>query len=204
MDSLQAHLILRRLMSRQTVKTKRRKTSREPEIKKTISRPDPSALNIVYWPEAVLKRPADPVEHIDDWLLQVIQKMKELMEENHGVGLAAPQVGLSLRLFVASETGKAADARVYINPVLGDQSGCEEAEEGCLSLPDIRGKIARYTRLRISATDARGEPVTAELEGFPARIVQHENDHLDGVLIIDRMSPVARMANRKKLKELEK
>ncbi|HMD55660.1 MAG TPA: peptide deformylase [Phycisphaerae bacterium] len=190
-------------MPRPTTKTKRKKPSHKPEKEKRISRSDPSGLQIAIWPAPVLKRPADPVEHVDDWLIQVIQKMKELMEQNHGVGLAAPQVGLPLRLFVASETGKAADARVFINPVLTAQSGQEEAEEGCLSLPEIRGRISRFTQLRLSALDEQGRPIMADLAGFPARIVQHENDHLDGVLIIDRMSPMARMANRKKLKELQ-
>jgi peptide deformylase len=186
-----------------TKKAKPRKITPHPAAPKKAFRPDPAALQIVLWPAPVLKRVAEPVEQIDDWLLQVIQKMGELMEQNKGVGLAAPQVGLPLRLFVASETGKAADARVFINPVLGGQEGGEEVEEGCLSLPEIRGKIFRHTRLQILALDKQGQPVTAQLEGFPARIVQHENDHLDGILIIDRMSPVARMANRKKLKELQ-
>jgi len=196
--------ILWEIMAKQIKKkAKHKRASSRSVAPNPVPRPDPAALQIAIWPAPVLKRPADPVEHVDGWLIQVIQKMKELMEQNHGVGLAAPQVGLPLRFFVASETGKAADARVFINPVLTEQSGDEEAEEGCLSLPEIRGKISRFTQLRISALDEQSRPIAVDLSGFPARIVQHENDHLDGVLIIDRMSPMARMANRKKLKELQ-
>ncbi len=166
-------------------------------------RPNPDDLEIVVWPAPVLTHRARPVEQIDDWLKQVGRRMIELMEQHKGVGLAGPQVGLSLRLFVMAETGKAADARIIINPVLDQQDGFEEAEEGCLSLPEIRGKITRYVKLRIQGLDISGQPIVLELEGFPARIVQHETDHLDGVLIIDRMTPLARLAQRKALKALE-
>ncbi len=166
-------------------------------------RPNPAELKIVFWPTPVLTHRAKPVEQIDDWLRQVSRRMMELMEKHKGVGLAGPQVGLPLRLFVMAETGKAADARAIINPVLDQQEGFEEAEEGCLSLPDIRGKITRYVKLRIQGLDIAGQPVVLHLEGFPARIVQHETDHLDGVLIIDRMAPLTRLAQRKALKALE-
>ena len=166
-------------------------------------RPKPAELEIVFWPTPVLTRRAKPVEEIDDWLRQVSGRMVELMEQHKGVGLAGPQVGLPLRLFVMAETGKAADARVIINPVLDQQEGFEEAEEGCLSLPEIRGKITRYVKLRIQGLDITGQPVALNLEGFPARIAQHETDHLDGVLIIDRMPPLTRLAHRKELKALE-
>ena len=166
-------------------------------------RPNPDELEIVIWPAPVLTHRARPVEQIDDWLKQVGRRMIDLMEQHKGVGLAGPQVGLPLRLFVMAETGKAADARIIINPVLDQQEDFEEAEEGCLSLPDIRGKITRYVKLRIQGLDIAGQPVVLHLEGFPARIVQHETDHLDGVLIIDRMAPLTRLAQRKALKALE-
>ena len=165
--------------------------------------PNPDGLEIVVWPTAVLTHRAKPVEQINEWVRQVSQRMMALMEQHKGVGLAGPQVGLPLRLFVMAETGKAADARVFINPVLDQQEGFEEAEEGCLSLPEIRGKITRYAKLRIQGLDILGQPVVLNLEGFPARIVQHETDHLDGVLIIDRMTPLARLAQRKQLRALE-
>ena len=166
------------------------------------ARPDPSGLRLRIWPDPVLTTPAAPVGPIDDWLREVIARMIQLMAEHQGVGLAGPQVGLPLRVFVMSPTGKADPAKAFVNPVLSRPEGQEEAQEGCLSLPEIRGNILRYTRLQLDGLNPRGEPVVENLEGLPARIAQHETDHLDGILIIDRMSPLARMANRKKLKEL--
>ncbi len=190
-----------------TKKRRRYSTNAAPALDAALPiaplRPNPDDLEIVVWPAPVLTHRAKPVEQIDDWLKQVGRRMIELMEQHKGVGLAGPQVGLPLRLFVMAETGKAADARIIINPVLDQQEDFEEAEEGCLSLPEIRGKITRYVKLRIQGLDISGQPIVLELEGFPARIVQHETDHLDGVLIIDRMTPLARLAQRKALKALE-
>jgi peptide deformylase len=87
--------------------------------------------------------------------------------------------------------------------MLTDEHGSEEGEEGCLSLPDIRIKVLRFKTLRVEALDEHGKPFSANLEDFAARVVQHENDHLDGILLLDRMSPMAKLANRKKIKELE-
>jgi peptide deformylase len=167
------------------------------------SPPDPASLHLVSYPAPVLQKVAKDVQHFDPWLRAVVERMKDLMVEHKGVGLAAPQVGLSLRLFIAAPTGKREEARAYINPVLTDEHGSEEGEEGCLSLPDIRIKVPRFKTLRIEALDEHGQPFSENVSDFHARIVQHENDHLDGILLIDRMSPVARLANRKKIKELE-
>jgi peptide deformylase len=158
---------------------------------------------LVIYPDPKLKALAKDVQQFDDWLIAVVERMKNLMVEHKGVGLAAPQVGLSLRIFVASPTGKREDAQAYINPVLTDEHGQEEGEEGCLSLPDIRINVPRFKALRVEALDEHGKPVSRALEDFPARVVQHENDHLDGILLLDRMSPVAKLANRKKIKDLE-
>ena len=163
-------------------------------------RPDPGALGLVLYPDPKLKVLAREVQQFDDWLLAVAQRMKELMVLNKGVGLAGPQVGLSLRIFVTSPTGKAEDARAFINPVLTDEHGSEEGEEGCLSLPDIRIKVPRFQSIRVEAVNERGESFSETLADFPARIVQHENDHLDGILLLDRMSPMAKLANRKKIR----
>lgn len=169
----------------------------------TIARPDPASLKITLYPAPILKRRAVDVAGVDEWVTQVIARMKAMMVEHKGVGLAAPQVGLPLRIFVMSPTGTAEDAKVLINPKLRDESGEVEGEEGCLSLPDIRTKVVRYKKITVDALDESGQPITLTLEDYPARIVQHENDHLDGVLILDRMSPLARFANRKKIKEME-
>lgn len=165
--------------------------------------PEPAALQVVTYPAPILKKRADDVASFDAWLGAVAERMIHLMIEHKGVGLAAPQVGLPLRLFIMCPTGKPEDARVVINPVLSDEAGHDEMEEGCLSLPDIRAKIVRYTRLHLEAVDLQGRPVALDLDEYPARIVQHENDHLDGILILDRMSPMAKLANRKKIKALE-
>jgi peptide deformylase len=179
---------------------------RSPSIAGAVSpaaRPDPASLKLVSYPDPVLKKVARDVQHFDEWLLAVVERMKDVMLEHKGVGLAAPQVGLSLRLFVASPSGKREEARAYINPVLTDEHGSEEGEEGCLSLPDIRIKVPRFKELRIEALDEHGRPFAENLADFHARITQHENDHLEGILLLDRMTPMARMANRKKIKELE-
>ena len=160
-------------------------------------------MQLVIYPDSKLKAVAKEVQQFDDWLVAVVERMKDLMAQHKGVGLAAPQVGLSLRIFVASASGKREEARVYINPVLTDEHGSEEGEEGCLSLPDIRIKVLRFKNLRIEALDERGKPISESLADFAARVVQHENDHLDGILLLDRMSPMAKLANRKKIKELE-
>jgi peptide deformylase len=167
------------------------------------ARPDPAALQLVVYPDPKLKTLAKEVQVFDEWLAAVVERMKNMMVEHKGVGLAAPQVGLSLRIFVASPTGKREDARAYINPLLMDEHGQEEGEEGCLSLPDIRIKVERFKAVRVEAVDERDQAFSVALEDFPARVVQHENDHLDGILLIDRLSPMAKLANRKKIKELE-
>jgi peptide deformylase len=166
-------------------------------------RPNPAELQLVIYPDPRLKAIARDVQQFDDWLVAVVERMKDLMVENKGVGLAAPQVGLSLRIFVASAAGKREETRAYINPVLTDEHGQEEGEEGCLSLPDIRINVLRFKTVRVEALDEHGKPFSVPLEDFSARVVQHENDHLDGILLLDRMSPMARLANRKKIKELE-
>lgn len=179
------------------------KRSTSTTTEKAPLRPDPASLKLVIYPHPVLKKVADEVEHFDDWLRAVIERMKDLMVEHKGVGLAAPQVGVPLRIFVASESAKREDARAYINPVLMDEQGSEEGEEGCLSLPDIRVKVGRFKSLRVEALDEHGQPFSENLLDYPARIIQHENDHIDGILLLDRMSPVARLSNRKKIKDLE-
>lgn len=161
-------------------------------------------LRVIYYPDPRLKKKSEPVKVFDDALHRIASRMLELMREHKGVGLAAPQVGLNIRLFVVNATGKPEDDRIYINPVLSDADGDEEDEEGCLSLPDVNVVIRRPTqRLKMTAQDLNGQPFEEIGEGFITRVWQHENDHLNGVLITDRMGPVAKLAYRKKLKEME-
>ena len=166
---------------------------------------DPEQLQIVLHPDPVLRRKAKPVEAIDENIRQIARRMLHLMHEAPGVGLAAPQVGLELRMFVANATREAENDRVYINPVLSNPSReTEDYEEGCLSLPGINAEIRRPVGVTITAQDLNGETFTETDHELPARIWQHEYDHLDGVLILDRMTRLDKLANRKALKELER
>ena len=161
-------------------------------------------LKIIHYPDPRLRRVSEPVTVFDDRLVVLVAKMFELMRASKGVGLAAPQVGENIRLFVANPTGEANDDRIYINPILSEPSGGEEeGEEGCLSLPEINAKIMRTKTLHIEAQDLSGKSFSDTQSGYIARIWQHENDHLNGTLIIDRMGALAKMASKKKLKELE-
>lgn len=166
---------------------------------------DPLSLDLIRYPDPRLKKKAVEVREFDSWLKQVAGRMFEVMYAYKGVGLAAPQVGLSIRMFVCNETGKQADGQemVFVNPVLSDLSGAEECEEGCLSLPGVNGLVLRATRCRIQAYDLAGQPIDRSGEGLLARIWQHETDHLDGVLLPDRFSEAAGIANRRAVRELE-
>ncbi len=145
--------------------------------------------------------------------------MISLMQEAEGIGLAAPQVGLPWRMFVAHVPESPEDERsvgsdpptatpapvVYINPVLSLPEGIVEPyDEGCLSLPNISGEVLRPPRITISATDLEGRPFTSRGAGLLARCWQHEIDHLDGVLILDRMSQLSRLRARRAIRELER
>ena len=154
-------------------------------------------LKIIYYPDPRLKRMSARVEQFDDRLKALAQRMLQLMRESRGVGLAAPQVGENLRLFVMNHSGNPDDDRVYANPILS------EAEEGCLSLPEVNVRIVRDKTIRIDAKDLEGQPFSQTATGYLARIWQHEIDHLNGILLTDRMGPVQKMINRKVLRELE-
>ena len=161
-------------------------------------------LKIVLYPNPVLRSKSRAVPQVTTEVRAVARRMLELMHGAPGVGLAANQVGLKVRLFVANPTGVPEDDRVFINPTLQPVGReMEEAEEGCLSIPDVRGKVRRFKTVVIRALDLDGKPFELTGEDLAARVWQHEADHLDGVLIIDRMAPLDRLANRKPLRELE-
>jgi peptide deformylase len=161
-------------------------------------------LKIIHYPDPRLKKVSKAVETFDDELKQLAGRMVELMREQKGVGLAAPQVGRNIRLFVINPTGEPQDQRVYVNPVLTvTDDGEEEAEEGCLSIPLVNAKIIRHKHLRVQAQDLEGKPFEESASGFVSRIWQHETDHLNGTLITDRMGAVAKMTYRRTLKDLE-
>jgi peptide deformylase len=149
------------------------------------------------------------VAQIDAGLRDRIRQMFTILYEEKGVGLAAPQVGWSVRLFVVNTRGPEdlAGEKVYINPEISLPGGPVEEiqeEEGCLSIPGVRGKVTRHRRLRVKALDARGETFEEEVADLDSRVVQHELDHLDGILFITRLGMAERMLAGKVLKKLEK
>ena len=160
-------------------------------------------LHIIQYPDPRLKKVSAPVEKFDETLKALAARMFELMREARGVGLAAPQVGQNVRMFVMNHTGDPKDDRVYVNPELTEAEGAEEAEEGCLSLPGLNVRVVRDKTMRICAKDVEGNDVDQTETGYIARVWQHEFDHLNGTLITDRMGAVAKMAARKTLRELE-
>jgi peptide deformylase len=146
---------------------------------------------IRQYPDSVLRMKAPPVEKFDDDLKRLVTRLGELMQDANGVGLAATQVGVLRRVFVfAREEDEVA---VLVNPEIvrrGDEA--ETDDEGCLSMQGVTMPVERSTSVRIEGRDANGEEVAYDLEGTPARIVQHELDHLDGTMILDRTTPEAR------------
>jgi peptide deformylase len=129
--------------------------------------------------------------------------MKDIMVENKGVGLAAPQVGVPLRVFIISLSGKKEDAGVYVNPTVTPTTNeFIEFEEGCLSVPGVYTKIKRYKTCVVTATDLDGKQFSEEGEDFYSRALQHEYDHIEGITIVNRMGQVARIAHRKQLQKL--
>jgi len=160
-------------------------------------------LKIILWPDPRLKKQSWPVTHFDETLKALAGRMFELMREAKGVGLAAPQVGENVRLFIMNHTGDPKDDQVYVNPELTEAQGSDEAEEGCLSLPGINVNIVRDKSLRMRARDLDNNPIDQIASGYIARIWQHEFDHLNGILLTDRMGSVAKLMNRNTLKELQ-
>ena len=160
-------------------------------------------LKIILWPDSRLRKISEPVLTFDENLAALANRMLELMHEAHGVGLAAPQVGQNVRLFVTNPTGEEGDNHIYVNPTLSDGDGETEADEGCLSLPGVNAKILRAKSIKIRAQDLAGNWFEESSDDFPARVWQHEFDHLNGTLLMDRMGPLAKMTTRKTLKELE-
>lgn len=176
---------------------------------------DPASLRLRTYPDPVLKGRAKPVEEVNDLVRHVAAAMLEIMDEEEGIGLAAPQVGLPWRMFVLDvPKGKTdspdtdppsatAGAMVFINPTLKLEGPVEPYEEGCLSLPSIRGDVLRPPIVTVTALDEHGQSFTLRAGGLLARCIQHEYDHLEGVLILDKMTQPSRMKNRQQVRDLE-
>ena len=159
-------------------------------------------LPLVYYGNPLLRKKCEPVTKIDEEILRLIEDMKETLLDVNGLGLSAPQVGKSLNLFITAyyiqdEKGhwKHAPIRVFINPKLTNPS--EETwieDEGCLSIPKIYDKVERPFRITVTAQNEKGETFTEEFSEWPAKTIMHENDHINGVLFIDRLPPKRRKA----------
>jgi peptide deformylase len=164
------------------------------------------ALKIIQYPHPTLRHPSKPLKRVDADVRRMVREMFDAMYTAKGVGLAANQVDLPYRLFIAnlkSDPKEVAEERVFINPVLSQRRGLDEAEEGCLSLPGLYAQVKRPERVVINAYDLDGQEIHEEVDGLLARVVQHETDHLDGVLFIDRLSSTAEITVKEPLQEFE-
>lgn len=166
---------------------------------------EPLVLRIVKYPHPVLRHKSKPLRRVDGELKNIIREMFDLMYAEKGLGLAANQVDLPYRMFILNLEGdpQKGEELVFLNPVISQRSGTTEAEEGCLSFPEIFAPVKRSEKLVLSAYDLSGKEINLQLSGLFARAVQHEYDHLDGVLFIDRLAPAVLLSIKQSLSELE-
>jgi peptide deformylase len=159
-------------------------------------------LRIIQYPHPTLRHVSKPLVRVDQELHAIVREMFELMYEADGVGLAANQVDLPYRLFVVNlkaDPEQPEEERVFLNPVISGRKGMAESEEGCLSIPGVYGQVKRPEQVHLNAFTLAGEEVNLDLEGLFARVVQHETDHLNGILFIDRLSPTGELAVKEAL-----
>jgi peptide deformylase len=161
---------------------------------------------VLKWPDPVLAKRGVAVKAFDERLTTLVDEMFESMYEAQGIGLAAPQIGISERITVIDVSFKKnpEDKIALINPEIVEMEGKQVEEEGCLSLPDIREKVGRAAWVKVRAQDVSGNFFEVEGEELLARALQHEIDHLDGVLFIDRLSRLKRELVLRKIKKLQK
>lgn len=158
-----------------------------------------AVLSIRRYGDPVLRRRASPVTEITPEIQRLIDDMVETMYDALGIGLAATQVGIPLRILVV-DVGRG-EARVYLNPEIVEQDGQVVGEEGCLSLPGIFADVARAERVVVEGRDRKGQPIREEAQGLMARVFQHEIDHLDGILFLDRLDKVSRDRIKRRIKK---
>ncbi|MBI2527241.1 MAG: peptide deformylase [Candidatus Rokubacteria bacterium] len=158
-----------------------------------------AVLTVRRYGDPILRQKATPVAAVTPDITAIMDDMVETMFQQVGIGLAAPQVGILLRL-IAMDDGTGG-ARLLVNPVIVDRRGSLRAEEGCLSLPGIFAEVERSERVRVEALGGDGAPISFEASGLHARVIQHEVDHLDGVLFIDHLPPVARDRIKKRIQK---
>ncbi|HTK91717.1 MAG TPA: peptide deformylase [Verrucomicrobiae bacterium] len=158
-----------------------------------------AVLTVRRYGDPILRQRAEPVAEVTPEVQRVIADMVETMYHQVGIGLAAPQVGISIRLILVDDGSRG--PRALINPTIVERRGSIQGEEGCLSIPGIFGEVERSEWVRVEAQDAQGRPLAFETRGLQARVIQHEMDHLDGVLFIDRLPPVTRDRIKKKIQK---
>jgi peptide deformylase len=160
-------------------------------------------MRLYYWPDPILKTRCAPVPEVTDEIRELVAGMFDVMYANDGIGIAAPQVGRALRLFVLDvwwpQTGQYDQGKVFINPVVTPSKAVQRTREGCLSLPGVREYVERSSTCHVEALDEHGEKFSLDAEGVLAVCIQHENDHLDGLTMIDRVGPMTRRLLKKVL-----
>ena len=163
--------------------------------------PGMAILEILEYPDPRLREVAEPVSAVDDDIRRLVDDMAETMYAAPGVGLAATQVGVRKRIFVIdiASDDEPSDLKVFINPELFELTGTQIYTEGCLSFPGASEEIRRAATVKVRALDATGQPFEIEAEGLMAVAVQHENDHLDGVLMIDKLNALKKRLMARKL-----
>jgi peptide deformylase len=163
-------------------------------------------LRILKYPHPALRHQSKPLRRVDGELKNTVREMFDLMYQQKGIGLAANQVDLPYRFFILNPEGdpEKGPEYVFLNPVISKRSGTVEAEEGCLSFPEIYAPVKRSAKLVLSAYNLAGEEVNYDLNGLLARAAQHEYDHLDGVLFIDRLTPTGLLSVKQALLDLER
>ena len=159
-----------------------------------------AVLKVRRYGDPVLRRRAAEINEVTPELHRAIADMVDTMYDEAGIGLAAPQVGVSLRLMVVGHDERR-EPRALINPVIVDRGGPVTAEEGCLSIPGVFAQVTRAEWVDVEAKDVDGQPVKIHGRGLLARVLQHEIDHLDGVLFIDHLDPVARDRIKRRIKK---
>lgn len=159
-----------------------------------------AVLTVRRYGDPVLRRRAAPVEAVTPEIRRIVVDMIDTMYDEVGIGLAAPQVGIPLRLIVIADE-ESREARALVNPVITEQGGQATAEEGCLSIPGIFAPVTRAAWVTVEARTLDDVPVAVKGRGLLARVLQHEIDHLDGVLFIDRLDPVTRDRIKRKIKK---
>jgi len=163
-----------------------------------------SILKIYYYPEPVLRKETETVTSFDDTLTQLIADMGETMFDAPGIGLAAPQVGKSLKLIVVDITKESDEEKEFMpmfNPEIVEHEGKQIDEEGCLSLPELTSNVKRYQKVTVSYQDSEGKPHELTAENRFAVVLQHEIDHINGILFLDHLSTLKKSLYKKKVKK---